>query len=447
MKIRSNALLASLLLSGACFQMSFSWMSSTSLKLPHVTTIKRMVMQTLSEVAEPTVELYMPPETLPPNKNRNANSTHRLSRLDVQRASTDIKRFVESRLENDLHLVKHATPLAFLRGTGVNDELDGSESKSAVRFTVPNKDIPRGIKATDDMLAERSPYEMECEIVQSLAKWKRIMLQRLDVEVGEGIYCDSTSIRKGYKGDVTHSVVADQWDFEIKITKEQRSVEQLKTFVRTIYKIITDAEDMILEKYPGILATGHPSENWRLPKDITFVTAEQLHEEYPDLDVHGRENAAVEKYGAIFIIGMGWPMSDGSEAEEIRSPGYDDWNLNGDIIVKHPLTEYRHELSSMGIRVDKDSLLKQLDHRGVSHEAELDFHKAVIEERLPFSYGGGLGISRLLMLLLRTGHIGEVQVGVWHDAHFEQAIAAGIDMIPDRVLKISTKEDSTCLRS
>ena len=127
-------------------------------------------------------------------------------------------------------------------------------------------------------------------------------------------------------------------------------------------------------------------------------------------------------------------MSDGSPPEEVRSPGYDDWNLNGDIMVLHPLTEYRHELSSMGIRVDKDTLLKQLKHRGVQHEKDLDFQKAVIEERVPFSYGGGLGISRLLMLLLRTGHIGEVQVGLWHDAHYQQAAEAGMDLIPDRIL-------------
>lgn len=330
-----------------------------------------------------------------------------------------------------------------MRGTGVNDELDGSDSKSAVRFMVPNQDIPRGIKISAESIKQmKSPYQMECEIVQSLAKWKRIMLDRLGFEVDEGLYCDSTSIRAGYKGDVTHSVVADQWDFEIKITKEMRTVEQLKKYVRTLYTIITDAEDMILEKYPQILLPGHPTSKWRLPKEITFITAQGLHDEYPDLDVHGREDAAVKRYGAIFIIGMGWPMSDGSAAEELRSPGYDDWNLNGDIIVKHPLTEYRHELSSMGIRVDKESLLLQLEHRGVSHEADLAFQKAVIDERLPFSYGGGIGISRLLMLLLRTGHIGEVQCGLWHDAHYEQAMAAGIDLIPDRLVDVSPRADA-----
>jgi len=318
----------------------------------------------------------------------------------------------------------------------VNDELDGTVSKSAVRFTVPNQDIPRGIKISEEKMKQYCPYEMECEVVQSLAKWKRIMLDRLDIPVGEGIYCDSTSIRKGYKGDVTHSVIADQWDFEIHITEAQRTVQQLKDFVRKIYSIITDAQDMIIANYPEILAPGHPTSEWRLPKEIHFITSQELHDEFPELDVHGRENAAVDKYGAIFIIGMGWPMSDGSPAEEVRSPGYDDWNLNGDIIVRHPLTEYRHELSSMGIRVDKEALLKQLEHREVAHEASLDFQKAVVEGRLPFSYGGGIGISRLLMLLLRTCHIGEVQVGLWHDKHYDQAMQAGIDMIADRIVKV-----------
>jgi aspartate--ammonia ligase len=206
--------------------------------------------------------------------------------------------------------------------------------------------------------------------------------------------------------------------------------------VRTIYKIITDAEHFVLEKYPVILLEGHPTACWRLPKEIVFVTSQELYDMHPDLDVHGRENAAVNKYGAIFIIGMGWPMSDGSAPQEVRSPGYDDWNLNGDIIVRHPLTEYRHELSSMGIRVDKESLWKQLEHRGVLHEANLDYQKAVLADQLPLSYGGGLGISRLLMLLLRTGHIGEVSVGVWHDRHYQQAAAAGIDMIPDRIVHL-----------
>lgn len=390
---------------------------------------------TLEHVDATQEDKYMPDKLFPPVYNRAAIASNRLSPMDIQRAMTDVKRFVESRLETDLNLIRHATPIAFLRGTGVNDELDGTESKSAVRFAVPNKDLPRGITITEEMMKAPSPYKMECEVVQSLAKWKRVMLKRLGCKVGEGIYCDSTSIRKGYKGDVTHSAVADQWDFELRITKEQRTVEQLKSYIRTIWKIITDAEDYILAKYPDILLPEHPTSSWRLPKEITFVTAQGLHDEFPEESIHGRENKAVEKYGAIFIIGMGWPMKDGSPAEEQRSPSYDDWNLNGDIMVQHPLTEYRHELSSGGIRVDKDSLYNQLEHRDALDELNLDFQKAVYEERLPFSYGGGIGISRLLMLLLRMGHIGQVQVGLWHDDHYKQAFEAGIELIPDRIVE------------
>eukprot|EP00567_Pseudictyota_dubia_P009354 CAMPEP_0197439804 /NCGR_PEP_ID=MMETSP1175-20131217/6458_1 /TAXON_ID=1003142 /ORGANISM="Triceratium dubium, Strain CCMP147" /LENGTH=393 /DNA_ID=CAMNT_0042969789 /DNA_START=435 /DNA_END=1616 /DNA_ORIENTATION=- len=379
-------------------------------------------------------ELYMPDSVLPPRQNREANSTHRLSRLDIQRASTAVKRFVEKRLEEDFNVVKHTTPLAFMTGTGVNDELDGTESKKSVKFIVPNRNVPRGIKVDEAIMKEKSPYEMNCEVVQSLAKWKRIMLDRLDCQVGEGIYCDSTSIRKGYKGDVTHSAIADQWDFEVRINEEDRTVDTLKAYIQKMWNIITDAEEYILELFPDILLEGHPSSKKRLPKEITFITSEDLHKMFPDLSVHGRETAAVRKFGAIFIIGMGWPMSDGSPPEEVRAPGYDDWNLNGDIMVEHPLTEYRHELMSTGVRVNKDSLIAQLAHRGLTNEESLDFNKAVIEGKLPFCFGGGLGISRLLMLLLRTGHIGEVQVGLWHDEHFKQAMAAGIDMIPDRLL-------------
>ena len=324
-----------------------------------------------------------------------------------------------------------------MTGTGVNDELDGSKSKTAVKFTVSNQDIPRGIVLSEEQIeAMPKPHEMTCEIVQSLAKWKRIMLDRLHVKIGEGIYCDSTSIRKGYKGDVTHSVVADQYDFEIKIDESMRNLDQLKTYVQIIYKIIVDCQEYIFERYPQILCHTHESSEWRLPDNITFITSQELHDLYPNFGIHERENAAVTRFGAIFVIGMGWPMNDGSIAQEIRSPSYDDWLLNGDIIVRHPLTGYRHELSSMGIRVNAESLTSQLKHRGVyDKEKDLPFQRAVLNNILPLSYGGGIGISRLLMLLLRTSHIGEVQCGLWHDSHYEQiADLGGIDIIPDRII-------------
>jgi aspartate--ammonia ligase len=386
-------------------------------------------------------EYYMPMELLPPKENWAANSTHRLSRIEMQKAMTKIKRFVERRLETDLNLFEHAAPIAFVSGTGVNDELDGSDSKAPVKFVVPNQYIPRGIKPkpasalTPEERQQAVRYKLDCEVMQSLAKWKRIMLDRLGVEVGDGIYCSSTSIRKGYKGDVTHSVIADQWDYEIRIRQEDRNLDTLKSYVNKIWKIITDAEDYILEEYPQILLPGHPTSSIRLPKEIQFITAEELHAKYPNEDVHGRENAAVREYGAIFIIGMGWPIA-GGPPEEVRAPAYDDWNLNGDIMVMHPLTGYRHELSSMGIRVDSKSIVAQLKHRGFENQIDLPFNQSVIHNRLPFSYGGGIGISRLLMLLLRCAHIGEVQCGIWHDEHYKQVCGApGVDMIPDRIVK------------
>jgi aspartate--ammonia ligase len=211
--------------------------------------------------------------------------------------------------------------------------------------------------------------------------------------------------------------------------------------VKKIWKIITSAEDYILAEYPEIILPGHPTATFRLPKDITIITAEELHAKYPNMDVHGREDAAVREYGAIFIIGMGWPMKDGSDPEEVRAPAYDDWNLNGDIIVMHPLTGYRHELSSMGIRVDSKSIVAQLKHRGLAHQVDLPYNRAVINSSLPYSYGGGIGISRLLMLLLRTAHIGEVHCGVWHDEHYRMVSGCGIDLIPDRIIDLKSKEE------
>ena len=231
-------------------------------------------------------------------------------------------------------ITQHTAPQAFTTNTGVNDDLDGTNSKKAVYFTVPNRDVPRGITIDPDKMKERSPYELECEVVQSLAKWKRLMLDRLGCDVGEGIYCDSISIRKGYKGDVTHSIVADQWDFEVRTNEEDRTAETLKQYVTKVWKIVTDCEDYVLEKYPDILLEGHPTATSRLPKKLMFITSEELHEMFPTLGVHERETAAVKWFGAIFIIGMGWPMADGTPAEEVRSPGYDDWRLNGDIIVE-----------------------------------------------------------------------------------------------------------------
>ncbi|KAJ8607172.1 hypothetical protein CTAYLR_007349 [Chrysophaeum taylorii] len=345
-----------------------------------------------------------------------------LSKQSVLIASDAVKRFVEDRLKSDLNLLKHPAPFAFEASSKINDDLDGSDAHKAVRFHISNITRDRGVAPPT---TEAEKYGLEAEVVQSLANWKRVMLQWYGLEVGQGLFCESTSIRKGYKGDVTHSNIADQWDWELRIEESQRTIEFLRGIVNKIWRIIKDCEAMVAERF-GLEPT--------LPDKIHFVTSEELHATWPDADIHGREDAAVNKWGAIFILGMGWPMKDGSAPEEIRSPSYDDWLLNGDIIVRHPVTGYRHELTSMGIRVDADALKKQLAHRGMNDLATKPYQAAVIRGDLPFCIGGGIGISRLLMLMLKTGHIGEVQVGVWHKDHHAQAKAAGIDLIPDRIL-------------
>jgi len=346
-----------------------------------------------------------------------------LTRRQVPVVSEEVKDFIETRLKKDMKLFKHVAPMCFMAGTGVNDDLDGTLANKPVGFHVANITRDRGVVSNSE---EEERFGFDAEVVESLAKWKRMMLQWYECPNNTGLFCESTSIRKGYKGDVTHSNICDQWDWEMVITREQRTVEFLKSTVRTIWRFIKDCETMLHEKYPVLKPF--------LPEDITFVTAEELHSTWPLEDIHGRENKAVEKWGAIFIIGMGYEMKDGSAPEEVRAPDYDDWNLNGDIIVRHPVTGYRHELSSMGIRVDADSLRKQLEHRGMEDRAKLAFHKKILDDELPLCIGGGIGISRMLMLLLQRGHIGEVQVGIWHSEHFKQAEQHGISLIPDRII-------------
>eukprot|EP00635_Sarcinochrysidales_sp_CCMP3193_P012377 CAMPEP_0118891378 /NCGR_PEP_ID=MMETSP1166-20130328/1414_1 /TAXON_ID=1104430 /ORGANISM="Chrysoreinhardia sp, Strain CCMP3193" /LENGTH=371 /DNA_ID=CAMNT_0006830037 /DNA_START=87 /DNA_END=1202 /DNA_ORIENTATION=+ len=346
----------------------------------------------------------------------------KLEKKKALEAGAAIRRFVEGRLAKDLRMVMAPAPLAFESSSKINDDLDGSEAMRAVGFHISNVPRDRGVVKEKE---EAEEFGVDAEVVQSLANWKRCMLKFFDFPVGEGLFCASTSIRKGYKGDVTHSNVAEQWDWELRISNEQRNKEFLKKIVLKIWAIIKDAERMVTSNY-GI----PPS----LPADLKFTDPEELHGLWPDADVHERETNAVRKWGAIFIVGMGWPLKDGSAPEEVRSPSYDDWNLNGDIIVHHPVTGYRHELSSMGIRVDAETLKAQLQHRNMTDLLQKPYHAAVVKDELPLSIGGGIGISRLVMLLLQTAHVGEVSIGVWHDAHFHQAKQAGIDIIPDRLI-------------
>jgi aspartate--ammonia ligase len=222
--------------------------------------------------------------------------------------------------------------------------------------------------------------------------------------------------------------VCDQWDWEKVITKEQRNLEFLKDTVRNLWKMITECEASVHAAFPGKFDGAK-----KLPAEITFVTPDEMHERWPGADIHEREDAAVKEWGAIFILGMGWPLKDGSAPEEVRAPDYDDWLMNGDIMVLHPVTGRRHELSSMGIRVDADALVKQCEHRGRNELLEKPFHKALLNNELPLCIGGGIGISRLVMLVTQSAHIGEVQCGVWHPDHVTQAEEAGCKIIPDHM--------------
>lgn len=297
-----------------------------------------------------------------------------------------IKDFFEKELANSLNLTRVSAPLFVFPSTGLNDNLNGVERP--VSFDMKNIDCEN------------------CEIVHSLAKWKRLALKRYGFNVGEGLYTDMNAIRRDEDTDNLHSIYVDQWDWESVIKKEQRNEEVLKTFVRKIYEVLKKTEKLVFEKYPHIKPV--------LPDDITFIKTSQLEEEYPNLSAKEREHEAVKKYGAVFLMQIGGKLKSG-KPHDGRAPDYDDWSLNGDIIVNYPLLDIAFEISSMGIRVDADALKNQLEISGCMERAKLPFQSALLKNELPFTIGGGIGQSRLCMFFLRRAHIGEVQASVWSD--------------------------------
>jgi aspartate--ammonia ligase len=314
----------------------------------------------------------------------------------TEKAIKQIKDFFQSNLSSELRLQRVTAPLFVLKGTGINDDLNGVEHK--VTFNIMDMN------------------NSEAEVVNSLAKWKRMMLADYEIELGYGLYTDMNAIRPDEELDNLHSLYVDQWDWELSITKEQRSVEFLKNVVRRIYDILKRTEFIIFENYPNIKPV--------LPDEITFIHSEELIKMYPNLSVKEREDKVAEKYGAIFIIGIGGPLSDG-EPHDGRAPDYDDWitdtgngykGLNGDIILWHPVIKTAFEISSMGIRVDPDSMKKQLQIRNCEDRKDLLFHKRLINGEFPLSIGGGIGQSRLCMFFLRKAHVGEIQSSIWPEA-------------------------------
>ena len=312
-----------------------------------------------------------------------ANYTPALNLYDTQRAIGTVKRLFADTLCATLNLYRVSAPLFLEASTGLNDDLNGVERK--VSFDIKDSGT-------------------EAQVVQSLAKWKRKALKDYDFHVGKGLYCDMNAIRRDEELDNLHSVYVDQWDWEKVITREQRTTEYLMATVRDIYGAVKQTARTACYEFPGV--------DFPLVDDIFFVTAQELEDTWPDLTPKQREDAICRDKKSVFIMGIGDKLRSG-RPHDGRAPDYDDWALNGDILVWNDVLQRAFEISSMGIRVSEQSLREQLEKAGCTQRAELDFHKKLLEGKLPYTIGGGIGQSRLCMLMLRCAHIGEVQAAVW----------------------------------
>ena len=332
-----------------------------------------------------------------------------LDMKQTEQGIKQIKEFFQQNLSTELRLRRVTAPLFVLKGLGINDDLNGVER--AVTF--PIKDL----------------HDARAEVVHSLAKWKRLTLAEYDIRPGYGIYTDMNAIRADEELGNLHSLYVDQWDWERVIRPEDRNVEFLKRIVRRIYAAMLRTEYMISEVYPELT----PS----LAEEIHFIHAEELLQRYPTLTAKEREHAIAKEYGSVFIIGIGGQLTNG-EPHDLRAPDYDDWStpnsdgyqgLNGDIIVWNDILGRSFELSSMGIRVDKEVMRQQLRLRDMEEREKLYFHQRLLHDELPLCIGGGIGQSRLCMLLLKKAHIGEIQASIWPDAMVAECAAAGIPLI------------------
>lgn len=334
------------------------------------------------------------------NLNIPKNYESALSLHDTQIGIKTVKDFFQTLLAERLNLLRVSAPLFVDPASGLNDNLNGIE-----------RPVAFGIKEQNDY---------EAEIVQSLAKWKRFALKKYGFQPGEGLYTDMSAIRRDEVTDNIHSIYVDQWDWEKIITKEERSLDTLKDIVRIVYKVLRKTEKFMSIQYDYIEEI--------LPHDIFFVTTQELETMFPDNTPKEREYYIAKAKGAVCIMQIGDTLESG-ERHDGRAPDYDDWSLNADIVVYYPVLDIALELSSMGIRVDKEALLSQLEKAGCPERAQLPFQKAIIEEKLPYTIGGGIGQSRLCMLLLGSAHIGEVQASVWDNATREACEKAGIPLL------------------
>ena len=319
---------------------------------------------------------------------------------DTEKAIKAVKDMFQANLSAQLALLRVTAPMIVLSGTGLNDDLNGVERP----VSFPVKDMG----------------ERHAEVVHSLAQWKRFKLYELGLPPGRGIYTDMNALRPDEDLDNIHSIYVDQWDWEKVIRKEDRNLDFLKKTVRRIYEAIKVTENKIYVEFPQIKPV--------LPEDIFFITAEELLQRYPGKSPKEREDLITKEFGAVFIMGIGGKLSDGSQHDG-RAADYDDWTLNGDLLLWNPVLSHAFEISSMGIRVDQDSLRSQLRERGQEHKESLMFHKMLLEGKLPYTIGGGIGQSRLCMFLLRKAHIGEIQASIWPEEMVAGCRAHGIEIV------------------
>ena len=323
-----------------------------------------------------------------------------LNLKETQIAIKQVKDFFQRELAAELNLKRVSAPLFVSPESGLNDNLNGVE-----------RPVSFGVKEQDD-----KPFE----IVHSLAKWKRLALKRYNFNVGEGLYTDMNAIRRDEDTDNIHSIFVDQWDWEKIIPEDARNEQTLRETVKAVYEALRVTEKYMANKYDYVECF--------LPEEITFVTTQELVDLYPGLSAKEREYEIVKKYGAVFLMQIGDILSNG-EKHDGRAPDYDDWKLNGDILVYYPVLDIALELSSMGIRVDAESLAEQLKKAGCEERAELPFQKALLNGELPQTIGGGIGQSRICMFFLRKAHIGEIQVSVWPQEIYDEAAAKGITIL------------------
>ncbi len=354
----------------------------------------------VADLAGPGISTYPEVEKILPNDYSPLQTP-----MERMKALYMIKDYIEKGLAEALNLQLVQVPLIVSKDSGVNDMLDRDGSRTPIEF-------PAGLG-----LDKR----IEAQVVQAATKWKRVALKQFDCKPGEGINTDMRAIRKDYFLDHDHSSYVDQWDWEKVMTADQRNLDYLTGVVKKIWKVIYGAGEFVKQEFPELNTDKYPN----IPEELTFIHAEEILEMYPDLPRKQRETAIIKEYPAVFIYGIGWVLKDGYP-HEMRAADYDDWvtetvsakgepthGLNGDILVWNPVTQRRHELTSMGIRVTKETLVKQMEIAGLEENLKLPYHQAILNDEIPLSIGGGIGQARTYMYLLRTAHLGEVTVTIW----------------------------------